>query len=89
MLKHVGCGGDLSVFGGDEDLLFACNKCGKTWQITVLALGAADAVIGQGGLSLTFDRERRLPEDRSDASTRLLADALRDYPDAFGHHETE
>jgi len=44
----VGCGGDLSVFGGDEDLLFACDKCRKTWQITVSALDAADAVIRAG-----------------------------------------
>ncbi len=88
MLKHVTCGGDLNVFGGDADLLFACGKCGKTWQLAASALGTREATIGRDGLSLAVDRERPR-DDLAEIPDKLLRDARREYPQAFGGHHSD
>lgn len=86
MLKHIDDDGDLSVFAGDEGLLFVCKKCGRTWQTAAQAVqsspratgrGAAARVRGnttEGGLAARYVHEDRM----------LLKRAQNRYSDAFG-----
>jgi hypothetical protein len=70
VLKHIDCGGDLSVFAGDDELLFACNRCGHSWRVSTSATA--------------MQANWREFREGLDSGSDLFDRAQRLYPEAFG-----
>jgi hypothetical protein len=87
LLKHIDDDGDLSVFGGDAELVFVCKKCGVTWELqTSMKFEKTERVGKPDILSRgVFERLGEKPPFRQS----LREEALRTYPEAFGHPSVE